>query len=83
LRGTDQDLANGGSDRFLDAMVAWGAKRRSDNTSKPISTLGRALSAFSLCTRTGKSLPGLAAPAALASWPSFGAKTKCEIDATR
>ena len=50
---SDQDPAGGGSDRFLDAMSPGATKRRSDNVFRPISSPGRAMSAFSRCTRTG------------------------------
>jgi probable F420-dependent oxidoreductase len=44
---SDEDLADGGSDRFLDAMVAWGTKPLSDNVYRPISTPGPIMSVSS------------------------------------
>lgn len=54
---SEDDLTDGGSNRFLDAMVAWGGSRRSSNASRNISTPEQAMSASRPCTRTGS--PGL------------------------
>src|SRR5260370_19837029 len=48
---SDQDLAGGGSDRFLDAMVAWGDEAAIRQRIQAISTPPRAMAAFRLSTR--------------------------------
>jgi probable F420-dependent oxidoreductase len=47
----DEDLAGGGSDRFLDAIVAWGTKPQSGKVYRRISMPGPVTSAYSRSTR--------------------------------